>query len=103
MALQNINPTQTDAWKKLSDHYNEVKKLHLKQLFREDKKRKERFTVFLNDLEVDYSKNLITKETIDLLLQLANEVELQDLAKKQILLSTCYISIQPRRIRLYHL
>ncbi|OSY87118.1 glucose-6-phosphate isomerase [Tenacibaculum holothuriorum] len=82
MALKNINPTQTDAWKKLAEHYSEAKGFQLKQLFRENKCRKEDFSLTVSDLKLDYSKNLITKQTVDLLLELANEVDLKDAIEK---------------------
>ncbi|WP_369048104.1 glucose-6-phosphate isomerase [Tenacibaculum sp. UWU-22] len=76
--LQNINPTTTNTWKKLAEHYQDVKKLHLKELFTEDKNRKEKFSITFNDLLVDFSKNRITEKTIPLLVNLANEVNLSD-------------------------
>lgn len=77
MALQSINPTQTQAWKKLQDHFNETKTLHLKELFAKDADRKERFSLYCNDLLLDYSKNRITSTTIDLLVELAEETKLK--------------------------
>ena len=44
MALKAINPTKTNAWKKLSQHFLEVKDCQIKQLFIEDAERAERFT-----------------------------------------------------------
>ncbi|WP_442265034.1 glucose-6-phosphate isomerase [Tenacibaculum sp. ZS6-P6] len=82
MALKNYNPTQTEAWKKLTDHFEASKSLNLKELFRLDENRKENFSVTVNDLEVDFSKNRITRETLDLLVELANEVELKDAIEK---------------------
>ncbi|WBX71120.1 glucose-6-phosphate isomerase [Tenacibaculum retecalamus] len=82
MPLQNINPIQTEAWKKLTDHYSEAKEYELKTLFREDKKRKERFSICLEELKVDYSKNHITQKTIDLLISLAEETKLKDAIDK---------------------
>ncbi|CAL2103929.1 glucose-6-phosphate isomerase [Tenacibaculum sp. 190130A14a] len=83
MALKNINPTQTDAWKKLVEHYQEVSEsIQLKKLFREDACRKENFSIQLNELELDYSKNLVTNETMSLLKDLANEVDLEDAIEK---------------------
>ncbi|SDX97573.1 glucose-6-phosphate isomerase [Lutibacter oricola] len=77
MALQNNNPTKTAAWQKLTNHYPKVKDLHLKTLFNNNENRKEEFTINFNDFEFDYSKNRITKETIDTLVELANEVDLK--------------------------
>ena len=82
MPLENINPIQTEAWKKLVDHFSEAKKYELKELFRKDKNRKERFSISLGDFKVDYSKNHITQETIDLLVSLAEETKLKDAIDK---------------------
>ena len=75
--MKNINPTTTSAWKKLEIHFQETKNIHLKELFKDDS-RAEDFTICWEDFIVDYSKNRITKETQELLIQLANEVGLQD-------------------------
>lgn len=56
MTMKNINPSKTNAWQKLSSHYNEVKDLHLKTLFNNDSNRQEKFTLKFNDFEFDYSK-----------------------------------------------
>jgi glucose-6-phosphate isomerase len=82
MPLQNINPTQTKAWEELTDHYRKAKEYDLKELFRKDKNRKERFSIQLEELNVDFSKNLITQETIDLLISLANQTQLKDAIDK---------------------
>ncbi|PKD21435.1 glucose-6-phosphate isomerase [Salegentibacter salinarum] len=75
--MKNINPTQTTAWKKLEKHFNEVQQLQLKELFEKDPERASAFTIAWEDFYLDYSKNLITKETRDLLLELAEECELK--------------------------
>ena len=82
MALPNINPTKTEAWKKLSDHFKDNKDINIKNLFKEAN-RKEAFSVQLNDLNVDYSKNRITKETLSLLVDLAKEVGLKQAIEAQ--------------------
>ncbi|WBX73807.1 glucose-6-phosphate isomerase [Tenacibaculum pacificus] len=82
MPLQNINPTQTEAWSKLTNHFNEAKLYEFKELFLKDKNRKERFSISLDELVVDYSKNHITQETIDLLISLAEESKLKDAIDK---------------------
>src|SRR5215472_6586050 len=61
------------AWKDLSSHNKELRDLHLRQLFAEDPKRGTRLTAEAVGLYLDYSKNRITDETIDLLLQLAEQ------------------------------
>ena len=82
MALQNTNPTQTAAWEKLLQHYRQMEKLNMKELFEKDPKRAEKFHLQWNNFLIDYSKNIINQETIDLLLQLANEAGLQDAMTK---------------------
>jgi glucose-6-phosphate isomerase len=78
MSLQNTDPTQTQAWKKLTQHYNTSKNLHLKELFAADKDRADKFSTRWNDFLFDFSKNRITKDTISILLELADEVNLKD-------------------------
>ena len=77
MAAQVVPPpksgTKPTAWKALASHYKAVSKLHLRQLFADDAKRGERFTVEAVGLFLDYSKNRVTDETLQLLLQLAEE------------------------------
>lgn len=78
MALPTIDPTTTQAWKKLQQHYQETKNIHLRELFSKEEGRGQKFSIQWNDFLVDYSKNRITEETLELLLQLSNEVGLQD-------------------------
>ncbi|MFN3138519.1 MAG: glucose-6-phosphate isomerase [Allomuricauda sp.] len=78
MALPTIDPTTTQAWKKLQQHYQETKNVHLRELFSKEEGRGQKFSIQWNDFLVDYSKNRITEETLELLLQLSNEVGLQD-------------------------
>ena len=78
MALQNTNPTTTLAWQKLKHHFQEMENASMKKLFSENPSRASQFHLKWNDFLVDYSKNRINQETIDLLLQLANEVQLKD-------------------------
>ena len=75
--MKSINPTETVAWKKLSDHYQLAHKFHMRKLFADDNKRFEKFHIRFNDLLLDYSKNIITEETINLLRQLADECEVK--------------------------
>jgi glucose-6-phosphate isomerase len=76
MALPAIDPTTTKAWKKLQQHYQETKNVHLRELFSKGEGRGQKFSIQWNDFLVDYSKNRITEETLELLLQLANEAGL---------------------------
>lgn len=81
MALNKINPQQTDIWKKLTAHYEETKGTHLRSLFSSDAKRAEKFMLQWNDFLFDYSKNRISEDTMQLLLKLADEVNLKGAIK----------------------
>ncbi len=76
--LHSINPTQTSAWNKLKEHFNNINNLHMKDLFKADPSRFNRFSLESNGILFDYSKNRITQDTISLLSELAQEVNLQD-------------------------
>jgi len=65
--------TKPAAWRALASHYKTVSKLHLRQIFADDPKRGERLAVEAVGLYLDYSKNRITDETLQLLLRLAEE------------------------------
>tara|TARA_B100000787_G_scaffold102280_1_gene75649 strand:- start:25186 stop:26757 length:1572 start_codon:yes stop_codon:yes gene_type:complete len=82
MSLQNINPTKTKAWKKLEAHFLEMNSFSIKSEFKKTPNRKKEFSLVFNDLFLDFSKNRITQETINLLVELANEVELKDAIDK---------------------
>ena len=82
MALKNINPTSTSAWKKLVDHFNDIENIRIKDLHK-DENRKNKFSIELGDLLVDFSNNRITSKTISLLVDLANEIDLKDAIEKQ--------------------
>lgn len=75
--MRNINPTQTQAWKKLQTHFVEIKEAQLRDLFEQNKKRFQDFHVKSDDFLFDYSKNRMTEETKDLLIQLAEECDLK--------------------------
>jgi len=74
--LAKINPTRTRAWPKLRQHYRQARRYSLRGLFEADPGRFARFSLRFEDLLVDYSKNLITTETLQLLLELAEECQL---------------------------
>ena len=74
--LPKINPTQTEAWKKLQLHYEVMKTTHMRQLFAQDPHRFNKFHQVEGDLLVDYSKNIITDDTLKLLIELARECKL---------------------------
>ncbi|MBI6120759.1 glucose-6-phosphate isomerase [Salegentibacter maritimus] len=74
--MKNINPTQTTAWKKLEKHFSQVEQVKLKELFEKDSERASEFSIAWEDFYLDYSKNRITAETRDLLLELAEDCDL---------------------------
>ena len=87
------------AWKALEDHYQDIKKLHLRDLFAHDPERGERMTAEGAGLFLDYSKNRITAETIKLLTDLARESGLQ--ARIEAMFSGEKINITEKRAVLH--
>jgi glucose-6-phosphate isomerase len=69
--------TERQTWNSLTAHYQNVRELHLRNLFADDPTRGEHMTVEAVGLYLDYSKNRITNETLKLLLQLANDCGLR--------------------------
>lgn len=76
--LSKINFTQTQAYQYLADHLVEISDKHIKDLFKQDPERFEKFSVLFNDIFLDYSKNRIDETTIALLIQLAKECDLEN-------------------------
>ena len=64
---------ERQVWKALAVHYESISRLHLRELFADDPTRGERMTAEAVGLYLDYSKNRITDETLELLLRLADE------------------------------
>ena len=83
MALPTINPTETNSWKKLKEHFEAIQDVHMKDLFLKDENRANTFTIKWDDFYVDFSKNRITGETIKHLLELADEVKLKEAINSQ--------------------
>jgi len=71
--LTNLPLTQRPAWKNLQLHFEKVRELHLRRLFADDPERGTRMTAEAIGIYLDYSKNRITDQTIQTLLQLAEE------------------------------
>src|SRR5436190_7830296 len=76
--LPKINPTNTTAWGFLQEHFSEMKSEHIKELFKADPERFSKYSITNRDIVFDYSKNIISERTIQLLLQLANDCKLKD-------------------------
>jgi len=80
--MKNINPTQTAAWKALEQHFQTINETDIASLFAQDPQRFSHFsTTFEDQILVDYSKNRITQETLDKLLNLAQECDLSGAIK----------------------
>ena len=73
--IQSLNKRK--AWKALQAHHAKVRDFHLRDLFADDPKRGERMTAEAVGLFLDYSKNLITDDTVKLLAELAEESDLR--------------------------
>src|ERR1700744_1244290 len=73
-----INPTTTPSWTALEKHFAAFENVQMKDLFKADANRFEEYSITNNDIVFDSSKNRINKETLQLLLQLANDCKLKD-------------------------
>jgi glucose-6-phosphate isomerase len=71
--------TQIPAWKDLEKHYQEISDLHMRDLFKSDAERFDMFSLRLDDILFDYSKNRITRKTVDLLIELARQAGLAEM------------------------
>jgi glucose-6-phosphate isomerase len=69
--------TDTTEWKALADHYDQVKDVHLRDLFAADPDRGEKLVAEFDGLYLDLSKNHLTDETMSLLLALAERAGLR--------------------------
>ena len=77
MELQNTNPTTTAAWQKLQAHFQTMQNASMVEMFQKDHQRANQFHIQWNDFLVDYSKNIVNQETMNLLVDLANEAGLK--------------------------
>ncbi len=77
MATNKTPLTQLASWKALEEHHRKVQPLHLRNLFKEDPRRAERFSMEALGIYLDYSKNRVTDDTIRLLLDLAESSDLR--------------------------
>ncbi|SUS07044.1 glucosephosphate isomerase [Candidatus Defluviicoccus seviourii] len=79
-----IMPTisQTEAWKALDRHEEAMRKVHMRALFEQDRERFEAFSLRAGEILLDYSKNIITHETMKLLLDLARVAGLESWREK---------------------
>jgi glucose-6-phosphate isomerase len=75
-------PTQRQAWKALEAHHKEIAPLQMRDLFKQDPKRFDKFSLRFNDILLDFSKNRITEQTMRLLYDLARESDLKGWTEK---------------------
>lgn len=76
--LNSMNPLQSKVWKELEKHYAIMKDIHMKDMFSENPQRSLDFSLRFQDILVDYSKNIINKDTMKLLIQLSEELNVKD-------------------------
>ena len=78
MSLKSKNPTNTIAWKKLKTHFEAIKNEHMSDWFKTNSKRAIEMSLQWDDFFLDFSKNRINSETLSLLQDLADEIDLSD-------------------------
>ena len=71
--------SKTRAWKKVAAHYKHFKDVEMRDLFDDDKKRAEKFTINLDNLILDYSKNRISERTMKHLFRLAHDCHVEEM------------------------
>jgi len=69
---------KSPSWKALNEHFEKIKSVHMRDLFNNDGDRFNKYHIQYEDFLVDYSKNRITDETLNLLLNLAKEAKVED-------------------------
>src|SRR5690554_2895548 len=81
-AQQNSAPcldiTQLDAWRQLEQHAQEMKQVHMRDLFTQNPQRFQEFFLAAAGIQLDYSKNLLNQKTLNLLLDLARQAQLPE-------------------------
>ncbi len=80
--LSKINPLETASWKKIQEHYDVMKSVHMKDMFNEGSGRYSKYSIRFEDILIDYSKNIINEETMELLLELAGETRVKECIDK---------------------
>ncbi len=76
------NPTNFPIWQELADHQKEVFPLHMRDMFNQEPERFKKYSIQLDDLLLDYSKNRITDKTLELLFKLARQMNLEDMRER---------------------
>lgn len=81
MPLNHKNPTLTNSWKKLKEHFNQISKQKIEDHFNMNKNRGKEFSTNFNEIHFDYSKNKINRETINIFDDLLKEINFSDSVK----------------------
>lgn len=76
--LYSVNPLTTQSWANLQKHFDDIRNLHMKDMFAEDRDRFETFHIDLGGFLLDFSKNRITSRTLELLIGMAGECGLKE-------------------------
>jgi len=80
--LPRTNPTTTQAWFLLKKHFEEeMNRKQMRDLFSADADRFNKFSLTLEDIVFDYSKNILNEKTLKLLLELAEDCKVKDAIK----------------------
>ena len=74
MPKDSINPTKTSSWKKLQNHFNDIKEIPINNFFASDPNRAKKLSISLKSFFFDFSKHNINEETISLFVDLLNEI-----------------------------
>src|SRR5512135_93279 len=69
--------TRSPAWQALKAHQKAMSRVHMRDLFRDDPRRFDRFSLEAAGLLLDYSKNIVSDETMSLLLALARQADVE--------------------------
>ncbi len=76
--LPKTNPTTTDAWKELQSHFETISQKSLARLFAENPERNKTFSRSFESIHIDFSKNFLSVETVQLFEKLARECQLEE-------------------------
>jgi glucose-6-phosphate isomerase len=76
--LPKINPITTPSWQALQQHKQLFENVHMKDLFFNDADRFDKFSVRFEDILFDYSKNILTENTVEILLELTSDCKLKE-------------------------
>ncbi|MGA8726428.1 MAG: glucose-6-phosphate isomerase [Acidimicrobiales bacterium] len=74
-----VDISTTDEWRRLAEHYSDLRNRHLRELFADDPDRGRRMTLAVADLLLDYSKHRVTDETLSLLAAVARRAGVEEL------------------------